>query len=119
MELSTGSMKVCRRSDDRGQTTPLVALMFVVVAGALVALGHLGGVVADRGRARTAADAAALAATADGETGARQVAAANRGDVSAYTERGGDVEVTVRVGQAEATARARADWSTGAAIAPR
>jgi hypothetical protein len=90
--------------------TPLVALLFVLVAGAVVALGHLGSLVTDRARARTSADAAALAAATDGEPAARRVAAANGGAVEGYVADGSAVEVTVRVGQAEATSRAEASW---------
>ena len=108
-----------RPNRERGQTTPLVALVLVVVAGGLVGLGHLGEVVADRSRARTAADAAALAGAADGESGARRIAAANEGEVRTFVVQGSDVEVTVRVGHAEATARARADWSAGPSPRPR
>jgi hypothetical protein len=99
------------RPADAGQTTPLVALLFVMVAGALIALGHLGAVVADRSRARTAADAAALAGASDGEAKARAVAAANGGSVRRYVVSGPDVEITVEVGRAEATARAEVSWS--------
>jgi Flp pilus assembly protein TadG len=99
-----------RATGERGQATPLVALLFVIVAGALVALGHLGAVVADRNRAQTAADATALAGATDGEGRARDVAARNGGEVRSYVAQGADVEVVVRVGRAEASARARAGW---------
>jgi hypothetical protein len=82
-----------------------------MVAGGLIALGHLGAIVADRSRARTAADAAALAGASDGEAEARSIAAANGGAVQRYVQSGGAVEVTVEVGQAEATARAEVSWS--------
>jgi hypothetical protein len=72
-------------------------------------------VVTDRARARTAAVAAALAAATDGEAAARQVATANGGEMRTYVARGSVVEVTVRVGQAEATSRATAGW-TGPAL---
>lgn len=95
---------------DRGQATPLVALLFAVTAGAIVLLGHLGAVVADRAEARTAADAAALAGAAEGEPAARAVASANDADLEEFVALGGDVEVVVRVGQARARARARGRW---------
>jgi hypothetical protein len=100
------------RPVEAGQTTPLVALLFVVVAGALLALGQLGAVVTDRARARTAADASALAGASDGEAGARRVASANGGDVRRYVVVGSAVEVTVQVGRAEATSRAELSWSS-------
>jgi hypothetical protein len=104
----TGSARGDRAA---GQTTPLVALLFVIVAGALLALGHLGALVADRSRAQTAADAAALAGATDGEGRARMVAARNGAEVRSYASDGAAVEVVVRVGSAEASARARAGWS--------
>src|SRR5689334_4738823 len=97
---------------EAGQTTPLVALLFVIVAGGIVALGHLGAIPAERARARTAADAAALAGATDGEPRAREVAACNGGAVTGYVRRGEEVEVTVGVGSADASAGARAGWSS-------
>ena len=65
--------------------TPLSVMVLAVAVVTLVVIAHLGGLVVDRTRARTAADAAALAGVgADGST-----------------------QVTVRVGRARATARAR------------
>jgi len=104
--------RVCR-GRDAGQATPLVALLFVITAGALLALGHLGAILADRTRAQTAADAAALAGATDGEGRARDVAARNGGEVRSYVAQGSEVEVVVRVGQADASARARGGWSNG------
>jgi len=87
---------------------PLIALVMLAAAGAALVVAALGGVVIDRTRARTAADAAALAGVTGGRTRAEQVARANGGRVRRYVEVDGAVEVTVRVGRAEATARARA-----------
>ena len=97
-----------RSGDDRGQVLPLVAIVVLVAAGVALAVGLLGAVVIDRTRARTAADAAALAGVHGGRAQAEAVAAANGGRVRRYVEAGGDVEVTVQVGRAQATARARA-----------
>ncbi len=46
---------------DEGQALPLMAVVLMVAAVAVLLAAHLGGVVVDRARARTAADAAALA----------------------------------------------------------
>nr|QEO74245.1 hypothetical protein [uncultured bacterium] len=70
-------------------------------------MGRLGEAAVARATARTAADAAALAGAADGETAAREVAAANRASVLHYEVLGQDTRVTVRLGSAEAVGRAR------------
>src|SRR5829696_5442546 len=64
--------------DDRGQTTPFAAAMVALCAVALVALVPAARALDDRARARTAADAAALAGAADGESAAREVAESQR-----------------------------------------
>jgi hypothetical protein len=84
----------------------LLAAVVVLAATALVGLGLLGQRTTQAARARTAADAAALAGTLDGEAGARRLAAANGGTVVAFHVLGDDVVVTVVVGAARATARA-------------
>jgi hypothetical protein len=92
---------------DRGQATPLVAAVVVfaaIVAFALVRAGH---VAVDSARARTAADAAALAGAADGRAAARRLASANGGRLVAYRALGDDVLVEVDVGGVSARARAR------------
>ena len=102
-----------------GQATPLVALLFAVVAGAVLLLTQLGAVAADRAHARTAADAAALAGAAGGEPAARSVAVANHATLESFAPQGDEVEVTVRVDDARATARARRRWVTKQPGAPR
>lgn len=102
-----------------GQATPLVALLFAVVAGAILLLTQLGVVATHRAQARTAADAVALAGAADGEPAARSVAFANRAELESYSQQGEDVEVTVRVDEARATARAQRRWVTNQRGAPR
>ncbi len=95
---------VCTAS---GQTLPLVALLVAVLVGSAVLVGHLGRAVVDRGRARQAADAAALAGAVDGDDAARRLAAANGGVVERIDHLPDRVvEVTVRVGDARATSRA-------------
>ena len=91
-----------------GQVSPLIAL--VVVATAVVALlvAELGTAVTDRAQARTAADAAALAGVNGGRAAAAVIAAADNGSLERFVAADGATEVTVRVGRARATARARA-----------
>ncbi len=82
--------------------------MLAVVAVALVALVPFGVAIADRARARTAADAAALAGAAEGEDAARDVAEANGGELLHIETNGDEVRVRVRFGDVDAYARARA-----------
>jgi hypothetical protein len=82
--------------------------MVALCGVALLALVPVASVLDDRARARTAADAAALAGVADGERAARQVAGANGADLLEIDRSGDEVVVQVRVGEVEAYARARA-----------
>jgi hypothetical protein len=99
------------RARDRGQILPFVALLLVLGAGALVLIVQVGGVLDERARATTAADAAALAGAAEGEGAARTLAALNGGTVESFEVEGADTVVAVRVGRAVATARASRDRS--------
>jgi hypothetical protein len=94
------------RRSDRGQATPLWAVVIVLAALVLVPSGMLIRATVDRAQARSAADAAALAGALEGEAAARSVAAANGARLTAYEERHDLVEVTVVVGDRQATARA-------------
>jgi hypothetical protein len=91
---------------DDGQAVPLAAALVVIAALLVVGMGVLARDVGDAGRARSAADAAALAGVVGGRPAAAALAASNGGVLVAW--KGGDavVEVTVRVGRATATARA-------------
>ncbi|MDQ3176172.1 MAG: hypothetical protein M3Q72_01305 [Actinomycetota bacterium] len=90
--------------------------VFVVVAGGgLAAVLTFGfaqwcGDLVDAGRARSAADAAALAGVAGGQSRASSVAAANSARIESFhvvrAGGGSTVTVTVRVGDATSTARA-------------
>jgi hypothetical protein len=100
--------------NDSGQVLPLVSVVLVLVALVCLGLTRLGGGVADRARARTAADAAALAGARDGEDVAGEVASDNHGELIAYVARDGEVEVTVKVGDATARARAVRRWNQSA-----
>ena len=92
---------------ERGQVLPLVAVVLVVAGAAMWCLGRLSGAAVERARARTAADAAALAGAAEGEAAARSIAAANGGRLVSFVRAGADVIVRVEVGDATAPARAR------------
>ncbi|WP_420452039.1 hypothetical protein [Ilumatobacter sp.] len=96
-------------------------MLLTVVATALavamiLAAGVAGRTLADRARARTAADAAALAALGGGRPAAAETASANGATVVGYERdlraTGATVTLTVRIGAATATARATDDFST-------
>ena len=91
---------------DRGQAAVLAIGVVAVLAVVLVAIGRFGRHLDDAARARTAADAAALAGVHGGRVRAQQLAADNGGHLVAFTAIGHDVLVTVRVDSATATARA-------------
>jgi D-alanyl-D-alanine carboxypeptidase len=88
--------------------------MVALCCAALLALVPVADALDDRARARTAADAAALAGAADGDRVARQVAEANGADLVEIRRTGDEVVVQVRVGEVEAYARARATRHPGA-----
>jgi hypothetical protein len=98
---------VARRRSELGQALPLVALVLVVATVALLLVVRVGETVDDRARARTAADAAALAGAAGGRDQAASIAAANGGSLERWVEHAHEVEVVVVVDTAHATARAR------------
>jgi uncharacterized membrane protein len=94
---------------ERGQATVLVAAGLVLAALVLLAVVGAGSVTLDGARARTAADAAALAGAAEGPDAAAALARANGGRLVALRTDGTGVIVTVAVGRARATARAQRD----------
>lgn len=94
------------RRGARGQATPLWAVVLVLAGLLLVPTGMLIRATVDRAEAGAAADAAALAGALEGRAGARAVARANGARLVDYTELGDTVEVTVVVGDRQATARA-------------
>lgn len=98
--------RIARRGE-AGQATPLVLAVLVLAVVVALALVPLAGATAERAQARTAADAAALAGAAEGEAAARQVAAANGAELVTWQAEGTDVWVTVEVGDAVASAKAR------------
>jgi hypothetical protein len=91
---------------EQGQVLPLAAGVIAVAAVAMVLVVNLGRAANERARARTAADAVALAGAAEGHEAAQRIAAANHAVIEAYTLTGDGVLVRVRVGSARATARA-------------
>jgi outer membrane lipoprotein SlyB len=93
---------------DTGQAAlPVVVGMLVVVMVTLLVVGHVSSAIGDRARARTAADAAALAGAHDGEAAARAFATYNGAELTTFEQVGDEVEVTVAVGGIQASARAR------------
>ena len=105
---------------DRGQAAPLMVVMLLVLTVAVVATVEIGQLLDEGARARTAADAAALAGAAAGRDEAAALAAANGGRLLSYTEQlaPGDsdawlVTVEVQVGRASRTARAErlVEWT--------
>lgn len=97
---------------DAGQALPWMLLVVMLGFGLVLVAARLAPVLDDSARARTAADAAALAGAAAGEESARSIAAANGGELLEYERSGLDVTVVVRVGAVRARARATAtvDW---------
>ncbi|MBC8364237.1 MAG: hypothetical protein H8E59_04465 [Actinobacteria bacterium] len=99
-----------RDRDDRGQILPFTTLLLVLAAGLAVLIVALGQIAVDRAQARTAADAAALAAAASPERArvqAVRLAGANGARILSFDEPSGEVVVEVGVGRARATARAQ------------
>ncbi len=96
-----------RARGDHGQALLAVVLVMVVAVLVVVLTTRLGVVVTDRARARTAADAAALAGATGGRDAAEQIALEDGGLLEEYVQRDSEVEVTVRVGDMTATSRAR------------
>ena len=98
------------RDRDRGQVLPLLAMVVLLAGIGAVAMTRLTMLAMDRAAARTAADAAALAAAVDVYS-ARPVAAANASkviDVQTLDRGSGDVRVTVEhASGVVASARAR------------
>ena len=90
-----------------GQVVVLAVAVLVVAALVMLGVVRLGDAAVERARARTAADAAALAGAADGRDAAERLARDNGGRLVAFRTIGPDVVLTVVVGGARATARAR------------
>ena len=92
---------------DRGSASVmvvLVAVAFTVAAG--TGLARLSRDLIDVTRARSAADAAALASVEGGRAAADELAVTNGATLVSWEQVGSDVVVAVRVGDVVATARA-------------
>jgi hypothetical protein len=94
---------------ERGSVLPLVALLVVATGGLCLVLGRLGGEAVAAARARTAADAAALAGAAEGEAAARTVARANGAELVHGDQDGSAFVAEVRLAGETATARAEGE----------
>ena len=106
------------RRKDSGSVTPLMAVVVLAAGGAALLLGQLGGQAVASARARTAADAAALAGAAEGRPAAESVAAANGGHVVEYQASGLVTSVVVAVGTARARATAERSPATTGRLGP-
>jgi len=90
-----------------GQVLPLFVVVVLAAAGAIIIVARLGEAATARARARTAADAAALAGAADGRDAAETLAEANGARLLSFEADGDEVEVAVELAGTRATARAR------------
>ncbi len=92
-----------------------MALVLMLVVVSLLGLVRVGSALDDSARARTAADAAALAGAIEGRNGALDMASRNGGELLRFELRAGTADVEVRVGDATARARAsaRVQWRRG------
>ena len=95
-----------RGRSETGQAVPLAAALAALAVVLTVAFGTFTGDVVDAARARTAADAAALASVEGGRPAAARLAGQHGATVVTWRREGTSVTVTVRVGDAVATARA-------------
>ncbi|MDE0268456.1 MAG: pilus assembly protein TadG-related protein [Acidimicrobiaceae bacterium] len=98
---------------DQGQVTILMVVVLFLVVGAALVIIEGGRILEESTRARTAADAAALAGAVEGEEVAADIASLNGGTLVSYTEAsvGYDQTVataTVRVGRVSRMAKASA-----------
>lgn len=95
---------------DSGSSVVLVAAVIVLTGLMAFAVVELGVAAAQRARAQTAADAAALAGVSGGRAAATRLAAVNGGALRSFARSGLPaaitVTVTVELGDAVATARA-------------
>ena len=92
--------------NDRGQAVILLLAVVVLAALSVVGVGLFSVRIVDRGRAQTAADAAALAATSGGRSAAVRLASSNGAVLVGYSEDADVVTVVVDVDGEKATARA-------------
>ena len=93
---------------DRGQALPWMMMVVAAAIKLIVVAVRLAIVVDDAARARTAADAAALAGAAAGDLAARDLAERNGDELLSFERTWRDVRVEVRIGDVEARAEALA-----------
>lgn len=91
---------------DCGQIVPVAAIVLLLMLGIVMALAQLGHHAANSAKARTAADAAALAGAAGSREQAERIVALNGARLVKYLDAYSWVEVTVSVGESESVARA-------------
>lgn len=93
-------------NQDRGQAVVLLLAAVAMAALSVVATAAFSRRLVDRGRAQTAADAAALAGLRGGRAGAAELAGRNGADLVGFEQHGDLVTVVVAVGGERARARA-------------
>ncbi len=94
---------------EHGGVTVLLGATLLIVAYLVLQVTKLSVAAADRARAQTAADAAALSGVFDGEEAAADLARRNGATLISFTDEG--QRVLVRVGFRDAVATARAERS--------
>jgi hypothetical protein len=99
-------MRTRRLHTERGQAAPLAAAVVALAVVLTIAVGRLAGDLVDAARARTAADAVALASVIGGRRAGEDLAARHEATVIGWSRYGDDVLVTVRVRNAVVSARA-------------
>ena len=109
--VSCEAARQLRRRADGGQATVLMIMLLIASVGAAAVIVEVGILLDESARARTAADAAALAGAVEGKAAAAQLAEANGGTLVSYNQQEIDgsetwATVTVRVGRASQNARA-------------
>lgn len=105
--LSTRSSRDVRgRQEERGTVTVLLGAAIVIVAYLVLQETKLSVAAADRARAQTAADAAALGGVVDGKEAAADLARSNGATLLSFVDDGDEVQVLVGFHDAVATARA-------------
>lgn len=97
-----------RCNTDRGSISIVSLGVVAVLAALLLSMARIGRNAHDAARARTAADAAALAGAQGGRVPAGDLARANGAALVSFVSEGDTVTVQVVVGDAQATARASA-----------
>lgn len=93
-------------NDERGAVTVLLGAAILIVAYLVLQETRLSVAAADRARAQTAADAAALGGVVEGEEVASDLARSNGATLLSFVSDGDRVDVRVSFRDAVATARA-------------